>query len=129
MHLGVDEPNDPETFAFQPPRAGSVVLFLVGVSVTVNFDNEAGRRAEEVNDVATDRLLSPELQTPQVLSAQMTPEFLLGNRKVLSESARMDLGPMRDASQSPVRHNLPLPLSPSPKGRGKISVLQGAGVI
>jgi len=61
-----------------------VVFAARSVTLAVNFYNQTDRLAREINDVRTDRMLSTKLESSQTTTTQNTPQFLFGNRHILS---------------------------------------------
>jgi hypothetical protein len=51
----------------------------------VNFDNDLFFETHKINDVRTDRFLSPEFETAQLSVAKILPHFPFGIRHIFSQ--------------------------------------------
>ena len=78
----VPEPQDSETFYFQPMRALGVLLNLVGVLSAVEFNDQACGEANEIHDVIADGRLSAEFETVRLPKAEPSPKPFFGFRQV-----------------------------------------------
>ena len=59
-----------------------------GYGWTIDFDNQSGTDRGEIDDVVTDRMLSPEVH-PQLVAVQPIPEVSLGAGHVGSQVAQL----------------------------------------
>jgi len=59
---------------FQPGTSLFIVFHLVSMLTTIEFDDQFLFKADEVNNVNSDRMLSPELVRAHLTRAQMFPK-------------------------------------------------------
>ena len=59
-YVGIRHPDNPEAFAGEPIGSALVICGLVGMCVTVDFDDQLGIRAEKVGDVRPEPDLTAE---------------------------------------------------------------------
>ena len=104
-HLIRPEPHERVSLRLEPFRAGCIGTSTEGVLFTVDLDDQLRRRAEEVDDVAPDRLLAAEREPTQAAIAQLTPKTELGVGHLPTHGFRQCSDARR---QSPARQS-PLP--------------------
>jgi hypothetical protein len=87
-HLGGVETNHTVAALFEPRGAGGVVGRLVGgrMRIAVDFDGELGLSAVEVEDEATDRVLSADLETDLAIADRL-PNLRFRRRQRMAEVA------------------------------------------
>jgi hypothetical protein len=77
-----DIPEAQDVIAARLEKAGAVVVmadgFIRAVLAAVEFDNQFGGRAEEIDDVGTDGVLAAEAQIAKLARAQRGPENAFG---------------------------------------------------
>ena len=74
----VPEPQHAKALLAQPGVPRGVVRALVEMMRTVDFDDQAGAEADEVEDVAAHRYLPAELVAGEVAQAERAPKTALG---------------------------------------------------
>jgi hypothetical protein len=74
-------------------------LAIERVLATIEFDREANARTIEVQHVWPDRMLSPEIQSVQLIAPEALPElaFDIGQIAPQAPRALRHLGPVREA--------------------------------
>jgi hypothetical protein len=75
--------ENPIAFGLEPSSLAAIGLVLV--KRTIDLDREAGRDAEEVDEVRADGDLAPELVAVDLPVPQPRPEASLGFRHVVSK--------------------------------------------
>ena len=86
-HLVVPEAEDGVAARFQHNGAGGVVGLTIGVLAPVEFDDQAGRVANEVGDLAVDGRLTTELEAVELAVAESAPQFAFDVGLVAAEAA------------------------------------------
>jgi hypothetical protein len=66
-----------KTLGFQICRALSVRLLLIRMMATVEFDDDQSRRAAEIHNIWTDRMLPSEFQTLKLPGSKALPQQML----------------------------------------------------
>jgi hypothetical protein len=81
--LVVREPQDAEALLAEKDVAAHVMtaLFPALVRRTIEFDDYAGRSAQEIDDVRCDRHLAFEFMAVQAAGAYLLPKQVLGARE------------------------------------------------
>ena len=72
------EPHDRVALRLQPFCPSRVGLLIEGVLLSVDFHDELRHRAEEIDDVATDRVLTAKSEPIQSAVSQLAPQLELG---------------------------------------------------
>jgi hypothetical protein len=75
QHVIIPEPHHAKPLIFEPSR--SRICFAVGVLTTIHFDDES-LKANEVDDVFSDRCLSFEFRSFKAMNSQEIPKPALG---------------------------------------------------
>ena len=70
----VPKPDHPKTHRFQTGCSLSIVHNLLGMLAAVQFHDQFLLKADEINDVRRDRMLSPKLESAEVAILQMQPQ-------------------------------------------------------
>jgi len=63
-----------------------------GVLAAVDLDHQLARKAREIGDIVSDRMLTSKLATGQPTAAQRAPKYMLGAGRVAPERARRVAG-------------------------------------
>jgi hypothetical protein len=74
-----------ETFGFQILRSLPIRLPLVRMLPSVEFYNEEPRRAAEIHNVGTDRMLPSELETTELSGSETLPQKTFDIRLISSQ--------------------------------------------
>jgi len=74
QNVVVPETQHSEASRFQPSRALVIPLLRLSVLATVYLDHEVSLKAGEIGDIGTDRHLTSEAVTADLLCAQRSPE-------------------------------------------------------
>ncbi len=74
----VPKPDDPKTHRFKTRRSLGVAHHLLGMLAAVQFHYQFSLKADEINDVRRDRMLSPKLESAEVAILQMQPQPRFG---------------------------------------------------
>ena len=69
----IPEAQNHNAFIAKLPVATIVILLLFGMLTTIDFDNQFGRKTDEIDDVIPDRLLPLEFKAEKAASAQVIP--------------------------------------------------------
>jgi hypothetical protein len=72
---------------FQIRVTASIILHLLRVRVAIDFNNQSGFLAKEVNHIRPDHVLPAEAQAAHLIPAQMQPQFLLRRRHLAAHLA------------------------------------------
>src|SRR5687768_9109449 len=75
--IDVPEAQDPESLSLKVPRALFVVRRLE-VLAPVHLDDQSSVEADEVCEVRSDRMLSPEAEASEPSRTEVVPETALG---------------------------------------------------
>ena len=86
--LFVVEPKYDDVAGFEELLAKAICFGLMFVDRTVDFDGDPGRNAVEIDDEAADRVLAPELEPCQPLSAEGVPQRRLCRCRAAPQLAR-----------------------------------------
>lgn len=88
-HLSVPDPEHAVALCFEPRSTPRVVRLLFGLIVlpAIDFDDEALTRADEIDDVASERMLAAKAMNCKLVFAQLTPELSLAVGHVITKSA------------------------------------------
>jgi len=79
MHITIGETKYGVALLFvQPASPFGVIVGLLGVTISIEFDDQLCRRAKEVNGEAADRVLAPKAVARELAGSQVLPELLLG---------------------------------------------------
>ena len=78
QYVVVPEPDHSQAASFE--STGPCSIGLIGVLAAVQFDDELGGVAVEVENIGRIRMLSAESEATESCSAQMEPELALGIR-------------------------------------------------
>src|SRR3954447_10336678 len=70
QHIVVPEPDDAIATRLEPISARLAVLRVLSA---IDLDDELRRRAEEIDDIRSERMLAAETKTFELLSAQARP--------------------------------------------------------
>ena len=121
QHLVVPESQDGIAFVPEPAVASRIVCSLhLAMLVAIDFHDQPGRRAVEIDNVGTDRLLTPETR-PQPHSAQLRPKthFRVGHRlaEILRQSSLENTSSLRRRPVCGCHRPTPPP-NPLPQGEG-----------
>ncbi len=84
----VPESNHPKPTDFETASPLRVICRAIGMTATVDLDNEPVLDAAEVHGEAPNNVLAPELSRGQLASAQMPPEKRFGVRLVVPKDTR-----------------------------------------
>src|SRR5882724_1078325 len=91
--LLVREAKDAEALAFEPGCPGLVLVNSCFMRGAVDLDDQAGRQADEVNDVAAEAVLAAEAAVAELLAAELLPELALGVGLVLAQELDLSIHP------------------------------------
>src|SRR6185312_273475 len=86
-HFVVPESQNTKAVRFEAPRPLLLVLVGIAVLAAIDLDDQAVLEADEIDDIAFDRLLPAEFGA-NLMRAQCPPDPLLGLGRVTTESAR-----------------------------------------
>jgi hypothetical protein len=106
-HVVVPEPQNVEALTFYP-RLPCLVFSAAGMPTAVDFDNQASLVTHEVDDEASNGLLTPETKASYLFSAQMRSQQPFRIRGLRTQYA----SPTGDR---------PLPLPPPARGGGSMN--------
>src|SRR5258708_5937379 len=84
-HLIVPEAQHAEPLPLQPRRPRIVLREPTVMLPAIDLDDEPPIEADEVDDVATDRHLSAETMTVDLLEAELRPQALFRFRRIAAE--------------------------------------------
>ena len=73
--LRVDKPDHSIALRLQPFCTGYIVRFLSSVHVAIDFDDQSGLRAVEIDDEPANRMLAAKLVDAQITPPQNMPLF------------------------------------------------------
>ena len=74
----VPKPDNAKPHRFKPSCSLSIAHSLLGMLAAVQFHDQFSLKADEVNDVRRDRMLSPKLESADVAILQMQPQPRFG---------------------------------------------------
>jgi hypothetical protein len=87
QYVVVPEPDHSQAASFE--RTGPCGIGFFGVLAAVQFDDELGGTAVEVEDIGRIRMLSAESEATESCSAQMEPELAFRIRHAPTQAARL----------------------------------------
>ena len=87
-HLAIGKADHSVAQFIEVSRPRLIVFDLIGVRIAVDFDHQFRFGAEEIDDVRADSVLLAPMQTVDLSTAQMLPEFLFGRCEVFAKFAR-----------------------------------------
>src|SRR5262249_48305552 len=91
QHLVIPETNHSITLCFENLRSLRVRGSLFHMLLTIDLDHQLGTMTREINDVATDAHLAPEVGVrDREAMTQMPPKLLLSLGRRLAHGARKD---------------------------------------
>ncbi len=86
QHIIVPEPDNHELQTLDA-NVTSMVRSRFGVLPAIDFHDQSPFEASEIDDVRTDRVLSPELASQQLSASEMFPQFGFRVRHVRAQDA------------------------------------------
>lgn len=103
-HVAIGEAQDEQVTPGQDLVAGAVIVRLMQVNPSVEFDDDSGCMAIEVGNEAVNHLLTTPVQAVQLVGTQVLPQARLLWRHVAPQcaSARLLDAPYRPPGDNPV---------------------------
>jgi hypothetical protein len=116
QHVVIPESDNAISASLEPFGADTVVI---GMLTAIDLDDQLSFRAEEIGDVRSDWVLSPETSSVQLLAPQTEPQSLLSIGEIATQFAgerrshSFNFGSETAATLPPTRRCFASPTSPS----------------
>jgi len=85
--LPIMEAKYAKTKIFQMLSAGTVIISLSGMDISVNFNHQISFGAEKIDDKTNYIVLTTKLESAQTMISQLAPKNHFGGRRLLAELA------------------------------------------